>query len=237
MQNELTPFIFGASTIRTITNGNAVWFSAQDICAALGIQNHRESLRHLDEDEKGVISNDTLGGQQKISVVNESGLYALVLRSRKPEAHKFAKWVTSEVLPSIRKSGSYSDAPAPKPTLSLRGRRWLVHVDSFGNEQVNPIDSSAAILKYEDLPALIADPAGTFSNELIAQIGEACSKRLTHYAANFWTNGKASKADAFSRVLTVVQHELAKLSTEIQTEANAARVILPAAVQKTGQPS
>ena len=108
---DITPFNFGVFPVRVISHGKKQWFAAADVCAALGIKNHRDSLMHLDEDEKGVVSSDTLGGIQNISVVNESGLYALVLRSRKPEARKFAKWVTSEVLPEIRKTGVYVGKP------------------------------------------------------------------------------------------------------------------------------
>ena len=100
-------FNFGANEVRTFMMESNPWFAAFDICSILGIKNHRESVRHLDDDEKGVISNDTLGGKQQITIVNESGLYSLVLRSRKPEARKFTKWITSEVLPAIRKTGSY----------------------------------------------------------------------------------------------------------------------------------
>lgn len=159
MTNALTPFNFGQSAIRTTTVGDAVWFSAADVCDVLGIKNHRESLRHLDDDEKGVISNDTLGGQQKISVVNESGLYALVLRSRKPEARKFAKWVTSEVLPAIRKTGSYSAAPA-EPLPSLQMRRWLISYDHTGAEQVQSVPIDAAIIspsRGDDVHAFLGE--------------------------------------------------------------------------------
>lgn len=104
-------FSFGAHAVRIDVRDGEPWFVAADVCAVLGTKNHRESLRHLDDDEKGVISNDTPGGVQQISVVNESGLYALVLRSRKPEAKKFTKWVTSEVLPAIRKTGVYVGKP------------------------------------------------------------------------------------------------------------------------------
>lgn len=105
--SSVSPFNFGTHAVRVVMQDGIVWFVAADVCEVLGTKNHRESLRHLDDDEKGVISNDTLGGQQKVSVVNESGLYSLVLRSRKPEAKKFTKWVTSEVLPAIRKTGGY----------------------------------------------------------------------------------------------------------------------------------
>lgn len=115
-------FSFGEHEVRVIVRDGNPWFSAADVCTTLGIKNHRDSLMHLDDDEKGVVSTDTPGGKQSISVVNESGLYALVLRSRKPEARKFAKWVTGEVLPSIRKTGIYVGKPFsvnPTDTLTL----------------------------------------------------------------------------------------------------------------------
>ncbi|KAA1803611.1 hypothetical protein FXB61_005725 [Bacillus cereus] len=93
--------------VRTMVQGEDVWFVAKDVCDVLEIKNHRTSISILDEDEKGVHSMDTLGGIQQLQTINESGLYSLVLRSRKPQAKAFKKWVTSEVLPSIRKHGAY----------------------------------------------------------------------------------------------------------------------------------
>ena len=121
---DITPFNFGAFPVRVISQDNQQWFAAADVCTALGIKNHRDSLMHLDDDEMGVVSSDTLGGSQNISVVNESGLYALVLRSRKPEARKFAKWVTSEVLPSIRQTGGYAKQPDVR---RMQHARQLAH--------------------------------------------------------------------------------------------------------------
>lgn len=112
MANSLPAvFQFQSNSVRTTVINNEPWFVASDVCAVLGMKNHREAIRHLDDDEKGVISNDTPGGTQQMSVISESGLYALVLRSRKPEAKPFIKWVTREVLPSIRKTGSYTAQP------------------------------------------------------------------------------------------------------------------------------
>ena len=74
------------------------WFAAKDICEVLGIKNNRDAIRVLDDEEKGVISTDTLGGKQELTYVNESGMYALIFQSRKPQAKAFRKWVTSEVL-------------------------------------------------------------------------------------------------------------------------------------------
>ncbi len=87
------------------------WFIAADACMRLELGNTSQAIARLDEDEKGVISIDTLGGAQTLATISEAGLYTLVLGSRKPEAKSFKRWVTHEVLPSIRKMGSYM-APA-----------------------------------------------------------------------------------------------------------------------------
>lgn len=83
------------------------FFVAKDICFALEITNVSAAVSRLDDDEKGIIKSDTLGGVQDLLSINESGMYSLILRSNKPEAKRFKKWVTSEVLPSIRKTGQY----------------------------------------------------------------------------------------------------------------------------------
>ncbi len=108
LANQLVPFVSELFTVRTISrSNNEIWFIASDVCASVGVANVSQALTRLDGDEKDVILNDTLGGTQKMSIVNESGLYSLILSSRKPQAKLFKKWVTSEVLPSIRKTGSY----------------------------------------------------------------------------------------------------------------------------------
>lgn len=92
-------------SVRVVMRDGDPWFVAADVLAALSLD--RKALERLDADEKGVSSIHTLGGDQDMTIINESGLYSLILGSRKPEAKKFKKWVTSEVLPSIRKTGSY----------------------------------------------------------------------------------------------------------------------------------
>ena len=98
---------FDGHDIRIVLKDGEPWFVLQDVCNALGIVNSRNVATRLDEDEKGVTFLDTLGGKQEVAIVNESGLYVVVIRSNKPEAKVFRKWVTSEVLPSIRKNGYY----------------------------------------------------------------------------------------------------------------------------------
>ena len=92
-------------TIRTVMIDNAPWFVATDVCSAIDVD--RTAIRRLDDDEKGVHLTHTLGGDQKISIINECGLYSLILSSRKPEAKAFKRWITHEVIPSIRKHGAY----------------------------------------------------------------------------------------------------------------------------------
>ena len=107
--------------IRTnIINGEP-WFVASDVCAALDINNSRQALTRLDEDEKGVILSDTPGGIQQLSAINQAGLYALVLSSRKPEAKAFKRWITHDVVPSIRKYGMYAvDDLLNDPDLAIK---------------------------------------------------------------------------------------------------------------------
>lgn len=113
-------FTFSLSNpVRIVDIDGQPWFVAVDVCAALGIGNPSMALRPLDADEKGVSSTDTPGGQQNLSIINESGLYTLVLRCRdatKPGSvpHRFRKWVTSEVLPAIRKHGVYAAPAQPR---------------------------------------------------------------------------------------------------------------------------
>jgi prophage antirepressor-like protein len=111
-----TPLTFSFSTLplRVIMRGDEPWFVASDVLSTIDLD--RKALERLDEDEKGVSSIHTPGGTQQMVVINESGLYSLILGSRKPEAKRFKRWVTAEVLPAIRKTGRYEHKPAPTPT-------------------------------------------------------------------------------------------------------------------------
>ena len=93
--------------VRVLEKDGQPWFIAKDVCECLEIKNSRDAVSRLDEDEKDVVLTDTPGGSQKLQVVNEYGLYTLILSSRKPEAKKFKRWITHEVIPSIRKHGAY----------------------------------------------------------------------------------------------------------------------------------
>lgn len=116
---QVTPFNFDQYQIRTMQDdGGEIWFVAQDVCEAIDLDDTSKAVSRLDDDEKGTNTVRTPSGEQQMLTISESGLYSLVLTSRKPEAKRFKKWVTSEVLPSIRKNGSYSMAQ-PKATADL----------------------------------------------------------------------------------------------------------------------
>lgn len=95
-------------TVHAVVKDGEPWFVAKDVCDALSIADSKSFLRFLEDDEKRMFTNHILGETKKVSIINESGLYSLILRSRKPVAKKLKKWVTSEVLPSIRKHGMYA---------------------------------------------------------------------------------------------------------------------------------
>lgn len=105
---ELRTFNYNENQVRTVEKNGEPWFVLKDVCNILNIGNSSDVYSRLDVDEKGVEQIDTLGGAQKMSIISESGLYNVILRSDKPEAKPFRKWVTSEVLPSIRKHGAYA---------------------------------------------------------------------------------------------------------------------------------
>lgn len=105
--NNLQVFNYNGNEVRTIQKDGEPWWVLKDVCGILGISKYRDTASRLDEDERGSVRVDTPGGEQEMTVINESGLYNVILRSDKPEAKPFRKWVTSEVLPSIRKHGVY----------------------------------------------------------------------------------------------------------------------------------
>ena len=131
--NELQNFNFSGQDVRIITINDEPWFVGKDVADILGYSNSRKALSdHVDDEDKGVTKSDTLGGNQNITIINESGLYSLILKSKKPEAKQFKRWVTSEVLPTIRKHGAYMTQPQVPTT-----QRELIMLALAGNEETN----------------------------------------------------------------------------------------------------
>ena len=127
MTNALQVFNFEQQSIRVILQNGEPWWVAKDVCDILSIVNSRDAVSALDDDEKNTVGiSDGKRGNPNMSIVSESGLYALIMRGNKPEAKKFRKWVTSEVLPSIRKTGSYSVNDKEAQKLKLAEERLAI---------------------------------------------------------------------------------------------------------------
>ena len=147
MNNELQ--VFNSSefgNVRVVQVDGEPWFVAADVCRALEISNSRDAVARLDDDEKGVGSTDTLGGKQGMQIINEPGLYTLVLGSRKPEAKAFKRWVTHEVLPSIRKHGSYKTKQS-----SDRDKAMLKNAQARSAKLWLEIAKNTGIQTYKDV--------------------------------------------------------------------------------------
>ncbi len=152
---NIIPFNYGAKEIRVLkdASGEPLWV-AKDICEVLGINNSRQALAKLDDDEKGVSEIMTPSGVQKMNVINESGLYTLILRSNKKEAKAFKKWVTKEVLPSIRKSGSYSLNGTTNSEFIIKNIELLTkNLDSMNRSLELMAKSMQSIAKTQELIA------------------------------------------------------------------------------------
>lgn len=137
--------------VRSLMIDNEPWLVGKDVAEALGYKNVRDSLaRHIDSDDKrdGVVIHDSMGREQKPIIINESGLYSLILSSKLPNAKKFKRWVTSEVLPTLRKTGSYTKVPTdPRELLMLTIKaheQTAQRVDAL-EEKVSDLEKSTTI--------------------------------------------------------------------------------------------
>lgn len=168
--------------VRTVTINGDPWFVGKDVAAALGFTNPRDAIStHVFDEDKGVESIDTLGGKQKMTVINESGLYALVFGSRLKSAQRFKHWVTSEVLPAIRKTGSYQ-APQGKELLALAvlEAQKTIEEQSKAIERMKPKEIFADAVSTSQTSILVGDLA-----KLLRQNGvDIGQKRLFEYLRN-----------------------------------------------------
>lgn len=123
---ELKTWDFSGSEVRTIEVNGEPWWVLKDVCTVLELSSPHKVAERLEDDEKGRSLIPTLGGEQETTIISESGLYSVILRSDKPQAKPFRKWVTSEVLPTIRKTGSYSvrDSYQIEDPIE-RAKRWI----------------------------------------------------------------------------------------------------------------
>lgn len=166
--NELKNFSFEGRQIRALTIEGEPYFVGKDVAEVLGYSNSRKAIAdHVDSEDKGVTKCYTLGGTQKLTVINESGLYSLILGSKLPIAKKFKHWVTSEVLPTIRKHGAYmTDAKAAaivtdKGSLAdlLQQAAEQLKRKDIQIEQMKPKALFADAVSTSDTPILVGELA------------------------------------------------------------------------------
>ena len=166
--NEMQVFNYKSSQVRTVEINNEPWFVLKDVCAVLDLGSAHKVSERLDEDERNQIPlTDSLGRKQETTIINESGLYNVILRSDKPEAKPFRKWVTSEVLPSIRKTGSYAlpkDYPSALRALADAEEQKL-RLLAENQQQAQVIADFEPIRQYVDT---ILESKGTMATSQIA---------------------------------------------------------------------
>lgn len=150
--------------VRTIQIDGDPWFVGKDVAAALGYENTRDALaKHVDEEDKGVAKCDTLGGAQDMTIINESGVYALIFGSKLESAKRFKHWVTSEVLPAIRKTGTYTakgpwEQSIQEAVRSVRTVRAAMEAQGVAEETILKAVKDIATSYGVELPEIVLNP-------------------------------------------------------------------------------
>ena len=185
--------------IRTLEINGEPYFVGKDVATALGYSNSRKAIGdHVDDEDKGVTNCDTLGGNQQITVINESGLYSLIFASKLPSAKRFKRWVTSEVLPMLRKTGKYSmtDDEPEQPPVSLKERMEIAKLIAktpknrlhmvakifepvLGIEITPQIDTSPAGIDPEEATEIIVEFIESYDNSILREFEDG-SKALNN---------------------------------------------------------
>lgn len=174
--SEIIPFDFETNAVRVVMIEDLPWFVAADVCRVLEHSNSRMALQMLDDDEKGVRKVYTRGGEQEMNIVSESGLYALILRSTKPAAKKFRKWVTAEVLPAIRRDGAYRLDIGDRADLQAK----RIYAESLPDDQKAMAAEKAKAIRQLDQLVAEGVPVGEALDAIVAETG--IGKRTLYYA-------------------------------------------------------
>lgn len=220
-------------SIRTVTRDGEVWFVGKDVAEALGFTNSRDAIAtHVFDDDKGVEIIDTLGGKQKMTAINESGLYALVFGSRLESAKRFKRWVTYEVLPAIRNTGSYDmDEYSPEMKAILMHDKKLVKIDNRVTDLENrmTIDCGQQTVLGDEVNKAVLDAlGGKYSNaynEIGKKVFAECNRDLKHYFHINARNNVPKKR--YYEALEYIQEWKPCTNTQIQIRDCNAQVCMP----------
>lgn len=223
-------------SIRTVMRDGEVWFVGKDVAEALGYGKGKSLANavsdHVDPEDKGVTKMMTPGGNQKVTIINESGLYSLILSSKLESAKRFKRWVTSEVLPVIRKTGSYEmDDYSPEMKAILMHDKKLVKIDNrvTNLENCMTIDYGEQVVLGDEVNKAVLDAlGGKYSNaynEIGKKVFAECNRDLKHY---FHVNARNNvPKKRYYEALEYIQEWKPCTNTQIQIRDCNAQVCMP----------
>lgn len=203
---DLTSFVFEGTPVRVEPDADGqLWFVAKDVCRVLEIENDRDAVARLDDDERVPLTVDTLGGPQHVNAISESGLYTLIFRSNKQQAKPFRRWVTHEVLPSIRKTGSYQMSPQPHSAVERLERLVALWSGQIGTPQDDLMEHVLAMFGTPSLEATTSqmlEQATAYVTALNAKLLEKANRvrPTTAFAERAFSSSGATQSrlvDAF----------------------------------------
>ncbi|OGR37106.1 MAG: hypothetical protein A2051_06820 [Desulfovibrionales bacterium GWA2_65_9] len=152
--------------LRVVERDGETWFVAKDVCRALDLGNVTEALRGLDADERGSVFLNTPGGRQEMTTISEAGLYSLVLRSHKPEAKPFRRWVTHDILPSIAKHGAYMTPETIEDILSSPDTIIRLATDLKAEREQRSLAETKALALAEPMDSGLLIPSAAGKGKL-----------------------------------------------------------------------
>lgn len=222
--------------IRTVMRDGEVWFVGKDAAEALGYGKGKSLANavsdHVDPEDKGVTKMMTPGGNQKVTIINESGLYSLILSSKLESAKRFKRWVTSEVLPAIRKTGSYEmDDYSPEMKAILMHDKKLVKINNRVTDLENhmTIDYGEQVVLGDEVNKAVLDALGGKQSNAYNEIGKKvfaeCNRDLKHYFHVNARNNVPKKRDY--EALEYIQEWKPCTNTQIQIRDCNAQVCMP----------
>jgi prophage antirepressor-like protein len=187
--NGLQVYNYHEKEVRTVMIDNEPWFVAKDVCRILEIGNVTDALSRTDDDEKGFTSIETPGGKQDMAIVNEAGLYTLILGSRKPEAKEFKRWITHEVIPAIRKTGSYSVKPLTPAEQLLEQAKVILSLE----REVKTVKAEVTEMKE----VLTEEPTENWQETMSNEVRRICYKYGLDYHEEYCNLYAALESRAF----------------------------------------
>ncbi|REJ29257.1 phage antirepressor [Caldibacillus debilis] len=172
-------FVFNGKPVRTLVINNEPWFVAKDVAEILGFDHTPTLTRTLDDDEKGVHIIHTPGGNQQMTIINEPGLYSAILKSRKPEAKQFKRWVTHEVIPTIRKHGAYM-TPEKIEEVLLNPDTIIKLATELKEERQKRLAAEQTLEKQKPLVSFAETCMASDKSLLVREVAKLISKQGIH---------------------------------------------------------